>query len=175
MAKKVSLIALSAVLALGALYGGGYWLMQRRAETVCGFCQRHINPRSAVVAEVGGHTRHVCCAHCAITEGRQQGKPVRLISVTDYPTGGRLKPEDAWYVDGSRMVACEHDRTPMDQMKRPEPLAFDRCAPGTFAFARQEDALGFIDHNGGVLRRLPEMLRSAGAPAPAPAQEAQPQ
>src|SRR6266545_3442937 len=109
MAKKISIIGSVVVLALAALFGGGYWVMNRRAETVCGFCQRHINPQAAVVAEIGGRTRHVCCAHCAVTEARQEHKPVRLISVTDYLTSHRLKPEDAWYVDGSSVVACEHD------------------------------------------------------------------
>jgi hypothetical protein len=174
VAKKISIFGMIALLVLGGLLAGGYWLVQRRERTVCGFCHRNINPRSAVIAEVGGRQRRVCCAHCAITEGRQENKPVRLISVTDYSSGKQMAPADAWYVDGSRMIACEHDLTHMDEMKHANQLAYDRCAPGTFAFARREDALDFVINNGGVLRRLPELLESLGASAPAPAREAHP-
>jgi hypothetical protein len=93
-----------------------------------------------------------------MTEGRQENKPVRLIEVTDYPTGEKLNPEQAWYVEGSRMVACEHSMAKIDQSKHVEQSEFDRCAPGTFAFRDREAAKAFVADNGGVLIRLPELL-----------------
>src|SRR5581483_3418655 len=109
MMKKASIYA-SLVLVLAAgLFAGGYWLMHRRSQMQCGFCQRHINPKAHVVAEVGGERRDVCCAHCAVTEAQQEKKPLRLISVTDYPTGKMVSPEGAWFVDDSGVIACEHD------------------------------------------------------------------
>ena len=39
--------------------------------------------------------------------------------------------------------------TQMDEMKQAEQLAFDRCSPGTFAFATREDAEAFVAQNGG--------------------------
>jgi len=161
MAKKASIYAGVALVLIAALFAGGYRLMNRRSETVCGFCQRHINPRSRVVAEVGGRTRTVCCAHCAVTEARQEHKPLRLIEVTDYSNGGKLNPEQAWYVDGSRVVACEHDMTKMDVTKHAEQLSFDRCSPGTFAFRDQKSAEAFVAQNGGIVKRLPELLAEA--------------
>jgi hypothetical protein len=161
MAKKASVYASLALIVIAGVFAGGYSLVHRRAEAVCGFCQRHINPRSRVVAQVGGERRTVCCAHCAVTEARQQHQPLRLIEVTDYATGGKLDPQQAWYVDGSRVVACEHDMAKMDVTKHADQLAFDRCSPGTFAFRDQKSAEAFVAENGGVVRRLPELLAEA--------------
>lgn len=161
MAKKASIYAAVVLVVIAGLFAGGYLLVNHRSEAECGFCQRHINPKSRVVAEVGGRREVVCCAHCAVTEARQEKKPLRLIEVTDYRSGAKLNPEHAWYVDGSRVVACEHDMSKMDETKHAEQLAFDRCSPGTFAFRDREAAEAFVSENGGVLRRLPELLAEA--------------
>jgi hypothetical protein len=94
-----------------------------------------------------------------VTEALQEHKPLRLIQVTDYRTGAQLDPQRAWYVDGSRIVACEHDMAKMDEMKRSEQVSFDRCSPGTFAFRDREAADAFVAENGGVVRDLAELLR----------------
>jgi hypothetical protein len=163
MAKKASIYGILALIILGGLYAGGYWLEKRRSEIVCGFCQRHITPQARVVAEVGGRTRVVCCAHCAVTEARQEHKPLHLIEVTDYRTGEKLSPQRAWYVDGSRIIACEHDMAKMDETKHAEELSFDRCSPGTFAFRDRQAADAFVAENGGVVRDLAELLREVGS------------
>jgi hypothetical protein len=46
-----------------------------------------------------------------------------------------------------------------DQNKQPLQMTFDRCAPGAFAFSTEKQALSFIQENGGVLRRLPELAK----------------
>ena len=158
MAKKISIAGLMLLVVVGGLLIAGVWKVKRHSETVCGFCNRPIQPKLGVVAEVGGRTRRVCCARCAITEARQESKALRLISVTDYTTGRQLPPEHAWYVEDSRAVACNHDMAMVDQDRQVERLAFDRCSPGTFAFARKEDANAFVARNGGVLHNLQEML-----------------
>jgi hypothetical protein len=158
MAKRASLYAALTFIVLASLGAGGYWVVKRRSETVCGFCQRHIMPQASVIAEVGGRRRRVCCAHCAITEGLQEHKPVRLIEVTDYNSGRKLDPQQAWYVDGSRVVACTHDMTHMTEMKQVAPAMFDRCSPGTFAFASRAEADVFATANGGAVHSLGEML-----------------
>ena len=113
------------------------------------------------MAEVGGKRRDVCCAHCAVTEARQEKKALRLIEVTDYPTGKMVSPEGAWFVEDSRVIACQHDMSKMDESKHAEQLAFDRCSPGTFAFSDRKAAESFVAQNGGVLRSLPEVLEEA--------------
>ncbi len=158
MARKISIAVVVLLVIVAGLLISGEWLVKRRSETVCGFCNRPIQPNLGVIAEVGGRQRRVCCARCAISEARQEGKPLRLISVTDYASGKPIAPASAWYVEDSRVVACNHDMAMMDEMKHAQPLSFDRCSPGTFAFAQLEDAQAFVANNGGVVRRLEEML-----------------
>jgi hypothetical protein len=161
MAKKASICSAVVLIAVASLFAGGYWVVNRRSQTECGFCRRHISPRAHVVAEVGGRRRDVCCAHCAVTEARQEKEPLRLIEVTDYPTGKMVSPEGAWFVEDSRVITCQHDMSRMNESKRPEELAFDRCSPGTLAFSDRKAAETFVAHNGGILRSLPEVLLEA--------------
>ncbi len=163
MARRISYAAIVLMVIVGGLLLTGEWSVQKRSEELCGICQRHIHKEAAVIAEIGGKRHHVCCAHCAITEGFQEHKPVKLIEVTDYNSGRKLDPTHAWYVDGSRIVACTHDMTRMNEMKQVETTAFDRCSPGTFAFATHEDADSFAAKNGGAVRSLGEMLAGVNA------------
>ena len=163
MARKVSIAALVLLGVIGGLLIAGEWSLHRRSEEVCGICARHINPKAGVIAEIGGRRHHVCCAHCAVTEGLQEHKPVRLIEVADYSTGRKLDPSHAWYVDGSRIVACEHDMTRMNEMKQVEKAAFDRCSPGTLAFASRGDADTFAAKNGGTVLDMKHMLAGFNA------------
>ncbi len=163
MARKVSMAAVGLLVVVAGLLIAGQWSVHRRSEEVCGICARHINPQAGVIAEIGGVRHHVCCAHCAVTEGLQERKPVRLIEVTDFSTGRKLDPSRAWYVDGSRIVACVHDMTRLNEMKQVEKTAFDRCSPGTFAFASREEADAFAGKNGGAVLNLEKMLAGVNA------------
>ena len=163
MARKVSMAAVGLLVVVAGLLIAGQWSVHRRSEEVCGICARHINPKAGVIAEIGGVRHHVCCAHCAVTEGLQEHKPVRLIEVTDFSTGRKLDPSHAWYVDGSRIVACVHDMTRLNEMKQIEKTAFDRCSPGTFAFASREEADAFAGKNGGAVLNLEKMLAGVNA------------
>lgn len=158
MPKKTSIYAFIVVIVSAGLLAGGYWMMWRRSAMNCQICQRHIQPRMRVLAEIGGKRRSVCCTHCAITEALQEKKPLRLLEVTDYATGRVIEPQSAWYVEGSRAEACEHKEFHLDETKHVQGAVFDRCAPATFAFARREDADAFVDQNGGVLRSFPEIM-----------------
>ena len=160
-AHRYGLWILGAVL-IAAISFGWYSTMHGSLGKECGLCGRPLRKELTVIAEVGGQRRHVCCARCAITEALQEKKPVQFIEVRDYPTGASLKPERAFFVDGSQMMACDHDMLRMDQMKRPQALAFDRCSPGTFAFSRKEDADAFVARNGGVVKTLPQLLSEVG-------------
>jgi hypothetical protein len=163
MARKTSIAGLALLVIAVGLLAGGEWVVQRRSDEICGICARHINAQAGVIAEIGGRRRHVCCAHCAVTEGLQEHKPVRLIEVTDYASGRKLDPGRAWYVDGSRIVACEHDMTHMDDMKQVATAKFDRCSPGTFAFSSRAEAEAFATKNGGVVMNMQEMLAGVNA------------
>ncbi len=163
MARKLSIAALVLLLVVAGLLVAGQWTLHRRSQEFCNICQRHINPRAGIIAEIGGRREHVCCAHCAVTEGLQEHKPVRLVEVTDYNSGRKLDPRQAWYVDGSRIHACEHDMPRVNEAKRVEARTFDRCAPGTFAFATRGDAAAFASSNGGTVLDLQAMLAGVSA------------
>ena len=158
--KKTGLAVLGvAVLAMLGL--GWYEFREFRTPRECGFCQRPLQEKLRVVVEIGGQRRQVCCPQCAVSESRQEHKPVRLITVRDYTTGHDLDPKQAWYVNESRAIACSHDGMHMDEMKHADDLAFDRCSPGAFAFARKEDAEAFIAQNGGQILTMEQLLGEA--------------
>ena len=129
------------------------------APQACGYCLRPLHANLRVTAEIGGKRAEVCCAHCAITEANQRHTALKLIRVHDYPTGADLKPEKAWFVEGSRAMACEHDAMHMNEMKETQDLAFDRCSPGTFAFANRDNAAAFVAQNGGSISSFQELMR----------------
>lgn len=155
-ADKIGYAVLGAVLVV--LLAGGWFALHPRRVAVCEICQREINPRARVTMEIGGRVLDACCARCAITEAFQEHRPVRLLRVTDYPTGSPLGPSQAWFVDGSRKVLCSHDQPMLDESKHAEHLAFDRCSPGAYAFARRQDAETFVRENGGVILRLKQLM-----------------
>ena len=158
MKQKAFIYVLGLLVAAG-LFAGGYRVVKERSEASCGICQRHINKRARVVAEIGGRKRVVCCAHCARTEGLQENKPVHFLEVTDYTTGKGINPEQAWFVDGSRVMACEHKMAVTDESKHAEQMVFDRCSPGTFAFRDRTAADAFVAENGGTVMALAEFMR----------------
>lgn len=129
------------------------------APQACGYCLRPLHANLRVTAAIGGETSEVCCAHCAITEANQRHAPLKLIAVHDFPTGHAVNPADAWFVEGSRATACEHTAAHMNEMKETQDLAFDRCSPGTFAFAKRDDAAAFIVQNGGSLLSFNDLMR----------------
>ena len=147
------------LVAVAGLVAGGYYVMANRDSGFCGFCHRSIHPNTKVVAEIDGRRRTVCCARCAINEAYQEKKPLRLISVTDYVTSKVLPPEQAYFVDGSRMVLCAHDQAMVDESKQAQQMTFDRCFPGTYAFTHREDAAAFVRENGGTVLQLQQLMQ----------------
>ena len=158
MTRRALFTSVVGLVLLGLLGLGYYRLMVKQSEAFCGFCHRPIHAHARVIAEIGGRRRTVCCARCAITEAFQEKKPVRLIEVTDYVSGNTLKPEEAYFVEDSLRILCDHDAPMFDETKHVEPMTFDRCSPGAYAFARRADAVAFIQENGGVVLRLNEMM-----------------
>jgi hypothetical protein len=160
---KSAWITSAVLIVVAGLVAAGYRVMANREETFCGFCHRSVHPNTKVVAEIDGRRRTVCCARCAISEAYQEKKPLRLVSVTDYVSSKSLRPERAYFVDGSRKVLCAHDGAMIDESKHTEPMTFDRCFPGTYAFARREDAEAFARGNGGKVLQLQELMQGVSA------------
>ena len=160
---KRAWITAAVVVVLVGLVAAGYRVMFNREAAFCGFCHRSIHANTKVVAEIDGRRRTVCCARCAISEAYQEKKPVRLIAVTDYVSSKRLNPEQAYFVDGSRKVLCDHDEAMVDQSKHVEQMTFDRCFPGTYAFAHREDAEAFVRENGGTVVQLQKLMQGVNS------------
>ena len=111
------------------------------------------------VGEIDGRRRTVCCARCAISEAYQEKKPLRLIAATDYVSGKDIDPKQAYFVEGSHRVLCAHNEAMVDESKHVQPMTYDRCFPGTYAFAHREDAEAFERENGGTVLRLDKLLQ----------------
>src|SRR5438093_12856589 len=126
MAKR-AWITTAFLVVLAGLVAAGYRLMAKREAAFCGFCHRSIHANTKVIAEIEGRRRLVCCARCAISEAYQEKKPVRLIAVTDYISSKPLDPKQAYFVDGSRKVLCDHDAAMFDESKQVHEMTYDRC------------------------------------------------
>jgi len=157
MTKKITNV-FAGVLLVVALAAGGYWLLQQAAPDNCRICQREIHPEARAVMEVAGRREPICCARCALTLAQQRGKPAGLVEVTDYVSRRALKPEEAYFVEGSQVILCERHEPLLDQTKQPYDRIFDRCVPSVYAFARREDAEVFVARNGGAVLRLAQLL-----------------
>lgn len=156
-------IAISGILlaVLGAAVFGWFRFVAHPRPAACGYCARPLHANLRVTAEIAGRRREVCCARCAVTEANQEHKPLRLIEVHDYATGKAIPPGGAWFVEGSRAMACGHDAMRMNEMKRTEEVAFDRCSPGTFAFAQKQDADDFTAQHGGTVVSYAQLMGEA--------------
>ncbi len=156
--KNIANLILSVVLVAGVA-AGSYWLLRKTEPDTCRICRRDIHAQARAIAQVHGKNEPVCCARCALTLAHQQGKPVRLVEVTDYVSQRRLSPEAAYYVEGSRVVLCARHEPFLDVSKEPFQRVFDRCEPSLYAFARREEAESFAARNGGVVVRLEQVLK----------------
>lgn len=147
------------ILLLAVLVFGGMWLLRRTKPEICPISHRKIHPHSEAVMFANGKESRVCCIRCALTYGRQTGKPVRLVSVNDYVTARKIQPEKAYYVADSKLVLCEVPEPMFIEEKEPFPKVFDRCEPSVFAFDQKEDADAFVTQNGGRLATLEELMK----------------
>lgn len=159
MAKEKVIGLLIVTVVAAALIGASLWVLKRQERDICGVCRREIRAQARAVIEVDGKREPVCCARCALTLMRQLGKPVRLVEVTDYASSRPMRPDDAYYVEGSRIILCEKHEPMLDGTKHPYDRAFDRCEPSLYAFARRADAEQFAQEYGGVVRSLSHLLQ----------------
>ena len=156
--------AIVVALLLVGLAAAGYWMFRHGGHEECSVCRRGIHAQSRAVAMVNGQRAVMCCARCAITLARQRGKSVRLVQVADYATERLLRPQDAFYVEGSRVVLCEKHEPMMDPTKHAMERVFDRCEPSLYAFARRADAEAFAQQNGGAVLTAEQVLREVTQP-----------
>lgn len=158
--RRITVIGILLIVAGTAAFGWFRFVVHPK-PVVCGYCNRPLHANLMVTAEIDGKRTKVCCPRCAITEANQQHKPLRLIEVHDYLTSKTISPASAWFVEGSRAKACDHDAMRMNEMKGTEELAFDRCSPGTLTFANRQEAVAFTNENGGSVISYEQLIREA--------------
>jgi hypothetical protein len=154
-------LTLAFVILAGAAALGWFRFVAHPAPVACGYCSRPLHANSMVSAEIDGKRTQACCARCAISEANQQHRPLRLIEVHDYRSGKSISPAGAWFVEGSRVTVCEHDMAHMGESKDMADMVFDRCSPGTLAFASKPDADAFVAQNGGSVLSLGQLMSEA--------------
>jgi hypothetical protein len=154
-------LAVIILIVAGAAALGWYRFVAHPTQVTCGYCNRPLHANSMVTAEIAGKRTQVCCARCAISEANQQHKPVRLIEVHDYRSGRGFSPDNAWFVEGSRVTVCEHDMANMSEHKDMPNMVFDRCSPGTLAFASKPEADAFVIQNGGTVIAFNQLMSEA--------------
>jgi len=159
MSKERLTGAIVVALLLVGLAAAGYWMIRHGGHEECSVCRREIHAQSRAVVEVNGQREALCCARCAVTLARQRGKSVRLIEVADYSSERMLRPQDAYYVEGSRVVLCAKHEPMLDPTKHAMERVFDRCEPSLYAFARRAEADRFAQQNGGTVLTAEQILR----------------
>ena len=145
----------------GAGVFGWFGIVVHPAPVACGYCNRPLHANSMVTAEIAGKRTQACCARCAISEANQQHKAIRLIEVHDYSTGKGLSPASTSFVEGSRVTVCEHDMANMSEHRDMPDMVFDRCSPGTLAFAAKPEADAFAAQNGGAVLSFDQLMSEA--------------
>ena len=147
--EKIILLALLVAVA-GLIYTAWQWRDASRSES-CRVCQRHLHAGSQVVALQQGRKEAFCCPTCAVTLGSQAGQAVSVVELTDFETGSRIAPEEAYLVQGSDINLCLQHPMLTDSQKQPASMQFDRCSPSVLAFSSQEAAEAFRQEHGGRL------------------------
>lgn len=135
--------------------GAGIAYMGWRASTtakasLCGVCGRVIHDRTRTVAQLGGGSKqNFCCPMCPFTAGRQTGKSVRILRLTDFNSDQPLSPDDAYVVVGSDIHPCLDHEIVVRRDIQPVPIEFDRCSPSVLAFSSPDAAEVFQREHGG--------------------------
>jgi hypothetical protein len=93
-----------------------------------------------------------------LSEHEQEGKPIRIVELTDFPTGRKLSPNDTFLVKGSDVNMCARSHPPLDPDKRPAEVPYDRCSPSLLAFAQKSEAMEFAREHGGHVVSFNEIV-----------------
>ena len=150
--EKIVLLALLVAVG-GLIYTAWEWREGSQSES-CRVCQRHLHAGSQVVALWQERQEAFCCPTCTMTLGRQAGQAITVVEVTDFETGSRISPEEAYVVQGSGINLCRQHPMLTDSQKQPASMQFDRCSPSVLAFSSQQAAETFRQEHGGRLLRF---------------------
>ena len=154
---------LGAAVMLAVVLGLGYagWRISRSSEPqVCQVCSRPIHAHTRTVGLVGDRRELFCCPACALTTHDQNGRPVKIVELTDYETSSPLAPSQAYIVRGSDVNICAQQHGPVAPDKQPTIVHFDRCSPSLLAFVGRDAAARFAGEHGGEVVSFSELAAS---------------
>jgi hypothetical protein len=172
MNSRTFIAAVLGIVLIGVIAGGVWYVLVERPPADCQICGRPIHAAMKTVAEEDGKKLYACCPACAITMAAQTGRHVKLLQVTDLDTRRALDPAKAYYVRGSQVNMCSAPQMMPGEERVPYERTFDRCSPSVIAFATEDEARTFMEKNGGVLKRLDDLMQEE-ATKPAAAREHQ--
>jgi len=159
---KATTVLLSALFLI-AIALGGYWILRETKQERCPICERSIHPHSSAVVAIAGKRVRVCCIRCGITHNFQVGQPGQIVEVTDFLSDRSMRPERAFYVEGSEVSMCDpHGSSLVDETKHTYGRIFDRCEPSTYAFAKRQDAESLVQKSGGKLLTWEQVRKETG-------------
>lgn len=101
-----------------------------------------------------------CWPARAMTTHDQNGRPVKIVQLTDYATNSPLAPSQAYIVRGSDVNTCAEQHGPVDPDKQPTMVHFDRCSPSLLAFSGRDAAARFASEHGGDVLSFSELAAS---------------
>ncbi len=161
MKRKPSVAAILSLALLAAAAVGAWYLLGRRPAAVCPLSGREIHTQTKARVVIGGSRYETCCLRCAITEARQKAEPLRVLEVADFETGKLMRPDRAWFVDGSPVNLCMRMSPAAESPDRQGAYlrGFDRCEPSVLAFSNEQQARNFIAQHGGALKNLADLER----------------
>lgn len=144
------------ILAGGLIYTA--WKLQVASKSaLCRICHRHLHGGSEVIVLWNEKREAFCCPTCASTFRRQEGRAVKVVELTDFKTGLKVAPEDAYAVKGSNVNLCRQHPVLMDSQKQTAPMGYDRCSPGILVFSNLPAAKQFQQEHGGRLLRFQDL------------------
>ena len=130
MMRKTERIGLVVLLILaGGLVYTAWKLHVAPQSTLCRVCHRHLHGGSEVIVLWNEKREAFCCPTCASTFRRQEDREVKVVELTDFKTGFKVAPEEAYAVEGSNVNPCLQHPVLMDSQKQAAPMDYDRCSP----------------------------------------------
>jgi hypothetical protein len=146
--RTVALLLAVLVVVSGFSYAGWRIIGSRHAHT-CDACQRPVHRASQTIAIADGKTSTFCCPACALSQRKQTGRRIELVSVTNFEDGTTVNPAGTYLVRGSEMSSCSHQMTHLAPDKQQTQTHFDRCSPSLIAFSSKAAAVRFAREHGG--------------------------
>lgn len=157
---KAPVIGLLLVIGIGI---GGYLTVSRLLQSepdLCNVCRRQIHPGHEYVLRLaGGRTEKACCPRCGMHSQVLNPAEVESAWASDFKSGRLIRAEDAFYVEGSDVMAC-CTASPLREPGTTYELHWDRCLPSLIAFHSEAEAKAFQRRHGGEILSYGDSLES---------------